>query len=80
MEGAINSPMFSVSCSFSVFIFFKSDVSPCKICSLIMKKDYFLTELLAVKGLHYSFCTSTFLFGKLCENTSVLSYFEPTEI
>lgn len=60
MEGTINSTLFSVSCNFSIFIFLKSNVSTWKIYSLIIKKNYFLTELLAVKGLHYSFCTLSF--------------------
>lgn len=60
MEGAINSPMFSVSWSFSVFLFLKPNVSTWNIYSLIIKKNYFLTELLAVKGLHYSFGTLSF--------------------
>lgn len=60
MKGAINSTLFSVSCSFSLFIFLTSNVSNWKIYSLIIKKNYFLTELLAVKGLRYSFCTLSF--------------------
>jgi len=79
MEGAINSTLFSVYCSFSIFIFLKSNVSTWKIYSLIIKKNYFLTEVLAVKGLHYSFCTLSFCLENY-ENTLALSHVEPTEI